>query len=489
MEQGHHHHHDMSQDYSSASPTSVVTIPLTPPPPPPPSHQIDSVSEGTEVTLLDKESSRLYPRRCFADDEDDEEDSNSVMTPLPVSPNMPRAGSSEMTKTRILVASPETPHKVPLCGMGAACWKSSPGTTRSSPPARNDFSVEDYILALLGNTSSNRAFDWRKRFSCRSGTDNIIHETEQEETQRLQRALLKRRPSQMKAQRKHLDELRRNLHPFGASPKREKLFRSTSNQVPQSAPRKPRAPLETLTSTTNNKTTAVAAAAKTSSLWNPFACHTREVEDTILDETFLVQGSSGYDSDPECFGRTPSVRSPARIERPPRGIFALDVVSGDEHSLQEATTSIMNEKWTLILHEPNKRPQAFHVFMERGQKLARKVVPPKLSWKPLPKKGHRVGIKKEPTFSLEILDVQRILPLDEIDRKEYPLAKAGDSFLLKTINGSFCWQASSKTERDRLLALWKLTVARFGSMLVTGDDDGLEEFFAPMEAGVGFRPY
>ena len=373
-----------------------------------------------------------------------------------------------------LVTHP-TPHKVPLCGMGAACWKPSEASALS--PQRTH-GVEDYILALLGN--KDKSIDWRKHFSRHNAKEEDVKKREQEETRRFQRGLLKRRPSQIKAQRRHLDDLRRNLQPFAASPKREQFLRSTSHQVPQSAPRKAksRTPLEDAASQN--------AVAKPS-LWNPFgntfACH-RVVEDNILDETFLVEGG-GYDSDPECFGRTPSVRSPARLEKSPRRIFALDVM-GDEYSLREATKSILNEKWTLILHERKKRPQAFHVFIERGQKLARKVVPPKLSWKPLPKKGDRSGIKKEPTFSLDILDIQRILPLDEIDRKEYPLAKAGDSFLLKTINGCFCWQASSRVERDRLTALWKLTVARFGSMLVTGDDGGLEEFFAPLDAGVVF---
>ena len=221
-------------------------------------------------------------------------------------------------------------------------------------------------------------------------------------------------------------------------------------------------------------------------LWGAFACH-KPITENILDETYNIEETDGYDSDPECFGRTPWVRSPPRAEREPtaRRLFALDVMR-DEETLKEAATSILNEQWTLILHEANKRPQAFHVWMERGQRLAKTVVAPKLCWKALPKKGTRNGFRSMSASTIDILDIQRVLPLDEIDRTRYPLAKAGDSFLLKTVDLELCWQASSEEERDRLVGLWKLTVARFGSMLVTGDDKGIEEWFAPLEARVKF---
>lgn len=475
--------------WNNVSPTSVVTIPLTPPPAVVQSRIIHcdnntlTEQQGTEVTLLEQDA-RLYPRRCFADDDDDEDDDegeddiNSIMTPLPVSPPLARKGSpQELSTTSQALSSPATPHKVPLCGIGSACWKQQ---SDALSPQKNHRSVEDCILELLGNNKNGILDSWQKHFFPRVQSQ----QREQEETTRLvqQRALLKRRPSQIKAQRKHLDDLRRNLHPFAASPKRVQLFRSTSTstQVVQSARKaKLRTPLQELTS--SNKVTKPL-------FWNPFACHRVVQENDVLEETFLVQGD-GYDSDPECFGRTPCVRSsPARntIDTPPRRLFALNVALDDEYSLCQAAASILNETWTLILHQPKQRPQAFTVFMERGQKLACKIVPPKLSWKPIPKKGRGRIIKKEPTVSLDILDIQRILALDEIDRQEYPLAKAGDSFLLKTINDCFCWQACSNMERDRLIASWKLTVARFGSFLVTGCDDGMEEYFVPVEAGVGF---
>jgi len=213
-------------------------------------------------------------------------------------------------------------------------------------------------------------------------------------------------------------------------------------------------------------------------------CH-QAVPESVLEESFSVEAPNGYDSDPECFGRTPSIRSPARVEQKPaaRRLFALDV-TGDEDKIHDMASSIFNEKWTLILHEPNKRAKAYHVWLERGQRLAKKVVSPKLAWKPLPKKGGRSGMECVPAVAIEILDVQRILKLDEIHRHEYPLAKTTDSFLLKTIHGNYCWQASSSIERDRLTDLWKLMVARFGSMLISGDDYGMEEYFVPADAGV-----
>lgn len=464
---------------SYSSPTSVVTVPLTTP-----NLQsrviLDTFSEqqGTEVTLLED----IVPRRCFADefldeeeeddDDDDVEDMNSIMTPSP-SPSPKHPCPEVGNPPSSVLASPATPYKIPLCGMAAGCWKQSDALT----PVRGhrDHSLiplQNFIVALLGKKDGEGC--WRKHISCRTPEDK--EESGELEAQIMQQKLLKRNPDQCKANKTHLHDLRRNLG-FGQSPKRAQLFRSTSHQTVQSARKaKPRKPLQTLSS--NKKSVA-----KTS-LWQAFACH-QVVPESVLEETIAVEVRDGYDSDPEYFGRTPTIRSPGRIEPGPvaRRLFTLDVTENEE-KIHDMASFIFNEKWTLILHEPNERPKAYHVWLERGQRLAKKVVSPKLAWKPLPKKGGRSGMECVPAVAIDILDVQRILKLDEIPREEYSLAKTTDSFLLKTIHGNYCWQASSSFERDRLTKLWKLTVARFGSMLITGDDDGMEEFFVPSDVGV-----
>ena len=452
-----------------ASPTSIVTIPLTPP-------NVQSrvilntlaEQQGTEVALLDisQDDTIIIPRRCFADeveDVDDEHDNFSVMTPL-------RKTRSHAKSSQVL-ASPTTPAKISLCGMGAPCWKPSdtltPVKTASNNNHLGSLPVQDYILALLGDDKDTVTF-WRQHLSCFPSSVKDAVELEKE---RQQRTLLKRKPHQIKAQRRHLEDLRHNLHPFGTSPQRVNLCRTSSHQPFQSrSASKLKKPLGTIPPNE-----------PPSSLWNvALACHNPHV--VQAEESFEVS-FDGYDSDPECFGRTPLARSPPRQPATPKHLFPIDIV-GNENSLLEEAKSILNERWTLILHRPKKRPQAFHVWIERGQRLQKTVLSPRLAWKPIPKKAGLAHLESSPASSIDVLDLQRILPLNEIDRSQYPLAKTGNCLLLKSTGGEFCWQAASAHERDRLILLWKIMVARFGSLLVTGDVEGMEEYFAPLEASV-----
>lgn len=468
---------DLSEIHMS-SPTSAVTIPLTPVL----KSRIDTLSDqGTEVTLLDW---LVRPQRCFADecvDEEEDEDDSHSLVPFEEASLTPPAKMASSLYEGVLVASPDTPFKIPLCGLEGACWKQADALSAvRGQDACVALPVQEYIVAFLGNTEEAAApvAGWQSLFS--SVLDDEVENKDENERKAFQQnILLKRHPHQMKAQRSHLDDLRRNLHPFGAaSPKRRTvdLFRSSSHCIQSARKAKPkrRAPLQEIPVT----------AAKVS-LWQALACHQGDAQN-VLDDA-LVPEEVGYDSDPECFGRTPSVRSPARTEKTSseRRLFALDVM-GDGENLNDAAKSIMNEKWTLILHVPNERPQAMQVWLERGQRLSKKILQPKLAWKPLPKKGDRI-LERVSASSIDILDVQRILAIDDIDRERYPLAKGGHSFIVKTINASYCWQAPSKAECERLVALWKLTVARFGAMIVTCDDEGMESYFAPLDAGVGGR--
>jgi hypothetical protein len=471
------------EEASSSSPTSIVTVPLTPP-----SNVVQSrilsntlssaEQQGTEVALLN--TMEVLPfRRCFADeieevddDEDEEEDDDdlSFMTPLPKPVGENHAvPTSPLGKSAQQYSSPATPLKVHMCGVVAPFWKSSERTSDDSTcrggaeGVSSEMPVQDYILALLGNRDTTGS--WHGHFACFSKS---VAEEIDPEIKRQHRQLLKRRPHQIKAQRSHLDDLRRNLYPFGASPRRVNLGRTWSHRHKSKSAVKPRKPLQAMPTSDNLK----------SSVWNAaLGCHNPEIVPVdSFDASF-----EGYDSDPECFGRTPSVRSPNRQQQTPRRLFVLDI-EGDESKMREMTASTLNERWTLILHRPEKRPQAFHVWIERGQRLQTTVVSPKFTWKALPKKDEHKNMESAPTSSFDILDVQRILPLNEIDRSQYPLAKAGNCILLKTVNAVFCWQAASAQERDRLILLWKMSVARFGSMLVTGDSDGMEDYFAPLDA-------
>lgn len=452
-----------------SSPTSVVTVPLTPPAIV--KSKIENISEqGTEVTLLEE---RLWQHqhRCFADEVDDDDDDHSSITPRVImpSPCTERKGISR-------VASPETPLKIPLCGIGRVCLKQR--DTLPSNKYQNACAtvpVQECIVSFLGRGTSSSS--WQRHFSSALNTNK---ETNAEiEAKSLQQALLRRRPTQIKANRAHLHHLRRDLNPSAASPKRLDLFRSTSHNVQsERKATRPRTPLKELVANEKSKKT----------LWETFTCH-QDVTTSVMDETFLLEGN-GYESDPETFGRTCLMRSPAREDTAPepRRLFALYEIKGED-SHEETTSSVFNEKWVLVLHSNKARPQAMHVWIERGQKLAKKVVPPQLCWKRVPRKGER-NLRSSPDSSIDILDVQRVLSLNSTNaetRQEYPLAKVSCSLFLKTVDATFCWQAPSAQERDHLISLWKITIARFGAALITGDDDRLDEYFTPDSATVGFQ--
>ena len=83
-----------------------------------------------------------------------------------------------------------------------------------------------------------------------------------------------------------------------------------------------------------------------------------------------------------------------------------------------------------------------------------------------------------------MLEIQRVLETDKVNRELYPFAKAQNTFTITTLSETVCLEASSKSERDRIVRLLKLLVARFGSQLVTGDYR-VEEFFTMLGNGPG----
>ena len=86
-----------------------------------------------------------------------------------------------------------------------------------------------------------------------------------------------------------------------------------------------------------------------------------------------------------------------------------------------------------------------------------------------------------------LLSICRILEVKEIvDRTKYPFAKKTCSFIIRTCEDEeFLFETQSELERDNIVYMWKLVVARLASQAVVGDGDKMVgEFFVPASLGV-----
>jgi hypothetical protein len=147
----------------------------------------------------------------------------------------------------------------------------------------------------------------------------------------------------------------------------------------------------------------------------------------------------------------------------------------------------MNEKLTLVWHRSAKpdakskgTPQGMVIWIERGQQLNSGLIQPKLVWRPVrnyDSEIKRLGLSTPSLESLELLDISRVLEVNRIDRKLYPFAKRASCFLVESLDRKMMFEASSESERDRIVHCLKLTVARFASKIIVSDRQVLDEFF------------
>jgi hypothetical protein len=82
---------------------------------------------------------------------------------------------------------------------------------------------------------------------------------------------------------------------------------------------------------------------------------------------------------------------------------------------------------------------------------------------------------------MRLLNACRITPCSAIDRTKYPFARQHCSLILKGCQGEeFLLEAKGREEMKIITERWKLAVARFASLAVTEDVNGIaSEFFNP----------
>ena len=225
-----------------------------------------------------------------------------------------------------------------------------------------------------------------------------------------------------------------------------------------------------------------------------------------------------YDSDPEDFmrrrpisGAKAAVDDSSHLEETQNlGYYHNRLTSPsrsflDVHNDEVFSTivqEIFNQTTTLVLHPllecnttgsvQSARPIAVDAWLERGQHLAYALIQPKWIWKAKPRLDSEGQSSVRQRFCLqgiELLDITRILKVEETEGDNQSFARPSHCFFIKSIHDEeFCFEAKSRPERDRVVSSLKLLIARFGAKVLTGDPQVYYEFFWMNEAAPGIAP-
>mmetsp|Transcript_5157 Transcript_5157/g.15014 ORF Transcript_5157/g.15014 Transcript_5157/m.15014 type:complete len:631 (+) Transcript_5157:142-2034(+) len=321
------------------------------------------------------------------------------------------------------------------------------------------------------------------------------------------RTTLRRRTSHsLRARKSNVRQIKQNFAPFAQSPARSPakapgLFKNRSFSVSEHR--------SAIVRVSKDKKP------KTSSLTNVLELCTM-YESVDLDSPDLIRKHPGskfnteelsYDSDPEDFMRrrlAPKVESPGddgSSQLKSHGTFrgyhnSLGRSFFDAHNDEifcAIVQEMFNQTTTLVLHplsESNTagcgllqsaRPVAVDAWLERGQHLAYALIQPKWIWKAKPRidvEGQSSLDQKFCLQGIELLDITKILNVEETEGVRHSFAKPSHCFLIKSIDDEeFCFEAQSRQERDRVVSSLKLLIARFGAQVLTGDPEAYNEFF------------
>ena len=432
---------------------------------------------GAEVTLEEAGQDG----RC--DDNDDDDDNGNGL--------YRKIGS--ILETHLLL-SPESPGEKPrkttaFCDF-YGCLSLIPGsgttTTRSELSGDESVRLQECILSSLGSLGESES--WQMLLPSMPYNYILENGISQEEEDDLKTMfpsphhirVMHNRTMHTSLKSDRLHKLRRDLHPFNNKHKNDRTLHRVNSYNPP--PRKE----------SKNKNILDPLA-----VWN-WSCNPEYMQPLATSQLMEVDQNACYDSDPEDYNATRICR-PVSQQQQQQQTNESTLLSNtinydaDEVAMLSFVQHVFKERWTLIHHPAYGSPVGVEAWLERGHRLPKTTLPPKLVWLPLHEKsninnnkcggGGGASRRKNGSLSslsfIDLLDIQRIVPIRRSDRKYFPLAKAGHTFVIKSVHGNFCMEAQSKVERDRLMRQFKLIVARFGSQLVSSDV-GVEDFFVPL---------
>jgi len=379
--------------------------------------------------------------------------------------------------------------------------------------------VEKTITNFLeeGSTSTPDAFktschDWQAwSYFGFGGSHSSTNSVETSPSKENIRSVLRRRTSHsLRVRKSNVRQLKQNLAPFAKSPARSParapgLFRNRSFSVSDHR--------SAIVRVSKDKKRGRGSFTDVLQLCTMYESIELESPDLVRKRTNYNRDDDdlSYDSDPEDFTRRRLRSSVATGElmdlehmssshsSPSRSL--LDV--HNDEAFATIVQEIFNKTTTLVLHplsSSNKtgsvqsaRPIAVDAWLERGQNLAYALIQPKWLWKAKPRldsesQSNNV-CQKFCLQGIELLDITRILKMDETESFSQPFAKPSHCFIIKSIHDEeFCFEAKSRSERDRVVSSLKLLIARFGAKVLTGDPQVYYEFFWMNEAAPGKAP-
>jgi len=155
--------------------------------------------------------------------------------------------------------------------------------------------------------------------------------------------------------------------------------------------------------------------------------------------------------------------------------------------------SYRRSRSTSSLSLANVTPRCVRVWFERGNRIRQhEIVEPKLMWRdayhPDLVSSRKLNLSStDGPYQVCLLNICRVIATSgSIDRTKYPFAKQSSSFLIRSCDDEeFLFEAINEKERDRIVYLFKVVVARLASQAVVGNGEGmLGEFFVPSSYGV-----
>jgi hypothetical protein len=483
------------EDLTTESPASVVTVPLSDASTPRTLRSVSTVAmgdSGAEVTLdlsaLNMNTENETPRHLSFSEwgtpkkaRESFRPMNALFdsgdTPSPVRQDLrkkqaPGIHPSELPSNTYEESTPSPQFLTDTMCCASKCWKTD---TSSSPDQDPMMHVQGKIAVLLTSPVSVDSWcnGWQAWSYVEYGSDN--QETPPGDLKTSIQRGLRNRVVDMNARKQRLATLRKDLNPFVQTPpkQRQGLVKAKSFNIVDHAPAIARYSTQ--------------ERSNLPSIWESVSCtalppDADSTEDFSLGFSNSFQEDAGYDSDPEDFIRRGNTKKTVA------GNNDLDDTSeAAESSMFRPEDAVivrelMNEKLTLILHPSTgstmAAPHAVSVWIEPGRRMCNELVSPKFVWKSAHKSSRKVAYQRSEVSSVDILDIHRILQVEKLNRSRHPFAKTANTFLIKTIHDeTLLFEASSTSERDRLVHSFKLMVARLGSMLVVQDDTVLEEFF------------
>lgn len=227
-----------------------------------------------------------------------------------------------------------------------------------------------------------------------------------------------------------------------------------------------------------------------------------------VDDDLLIGGGleaiprselDGYDSDPgDCsFLREDEILQRKDVFEDPLDVSAVshDVEHGfDTDDIVRVVQESLNRSWTLTWHPTKENisalgrsdtkktclePKCVQLWFERGHILhgGKSMIEPQFMWRPC-SMTHDIEIVMP--YQMRLLNICRVLPVEEMDRSKYPLARTLHSCVVRMVSGDeFLFEASSEAERDFFVQRWKLVVARLATLAVVEDFISVQnEFFS-----------